>query len=321
MENIGKNRPRVDVDSWTEADAAEHWSPGYGSGDDHNPLPASIVTGVVARLFAQEYFNCPPMAELLRQWQHEGRLAEPNNFRSPHQFLTTDKTLVAQWMQAGDHPDFSKHPNAMPCVHWLNNATLGYCGRKTCTFRQSVLNGCMSEGAFVSLDSCGYFVPWSSVRWEGLSVLLPLMRQSLDTPYIAIRRERSHVKKPVVPYYIAETFNTLSRIVPQVMASTPFTNAVKNRLPVYLERIKTERLRFHAIVAMGSDPEKAMREWDNSFSVAAWDSKCGLEDGPTPYDTANGALLGVDSDEHEKLIETVATDLFPTLPDLPSEDD
>jgi hypothetical protein len=314
LRHISKARPRVNVDAWTELDAALWWH------KDYNPMASSTVSpslilGLVARVFSGYYCKVQPVGNFLVAWAKKNALVAQTARSVNPIYLSMNRlcSLVHTGYAPTPKDGWDFHNERDTFASHLNPDSLYYCNRKTCKEPDSFLNGCVSETAFDHLLGKGYLVPWSSVEWGGLGTLMTVARNAWDTPYIYVRRERSHVKKPYVPYYVADAIGNLHRIVPQLLSGNQFQNQVKPLLRQHIAALETERLRFLGIVAMHSECDEYMGRWDYAFSTTAWLGESG--EVRSTYQSYGPGYWGISHDVWQNLIDTEPDDLFPTIPD------
>lgn len=273
LTNITKARPRVPVDTWTEADAAQFWIHDHDS-TDINAVPPQIITAIVARLFVSYYRRVVPMARFFRVWMDEAVNGFPCQRLHRHdRTVFLDWAFVANVAHAGRKS--SDLTDSTHCrgtgIEYIAESSIGYCHRKSCKHRDSMLRGCLFESAYLKLLQSGYLVPWSSVNWGGFATLFTPLRHCVRSPIISVRKERSHERKAVVPYWVADTFNNLHRIVPGLMMSHDFRSLVSRDLRTHVEAVFTERFRFSGVQSMSADYAEVMQRWDALWSIAAWD--------------------------------------------------
>lgn len=322
IRNISKARPRVNVDAWTEFDAAAWWYRDYNP-DAHNAISPQLITGIVARLFVSRYHKMPPIGNFLVAAARESTV--PPMIRREYEGMP-DTIVVSiglnrllELAQAAFSPrrDDWSGSDPISAVRQLHQDYIGYCHRKSCKEQHSFLGGCLNETYFDRLIANGYLVPWHSVSWGGLGVLMTPARHATDTPYIYVQRGRSHVKKNYVPYYVADGINNLHRMVPQLMQEPGFLEWAKGEVRKHVAALETERLRFHGVIAMHPECEKLMRQWDYSFACSCW--MFGRRD--ETYDSYPPSWFGVDSATLYKLQESEPTDLFPQISECQYEFD
>lgn len=274
LQNITKARPRVPVDTWTEADAAQFWIHEYDPLDP-NAVPPQIVTAIVARLFVSYYRRVVPMARFFRVW-----LDSATSYVNACQLLHRhDRTVFLDWAFVANVAHAGRKSNGFndstqirgTGIDHIAESSLGYCHRKSCKHKDSMLRGCLVESAYLRLLNSGYLVPWSSVNWGGFATLFTPLRHCVRGPIISVRKERSHERKPVVPYWVADTFNNLHRIVPSLMLSGEFRTLVNTAVRHHYEAVFTERFRFSGVQSMSADYAEVMRRWDILWTIAAWD--------------------------------------------------
>lgn len=323
IRNISKARPRVNVDAWTEFDAAAWWYRDYNP-DAHNALPPQLITGIVARLFVSRYHKMPPVGNFLvaatkvsrvlkmTRWDYEG---VPNPIVAA--MGLNDLVAMVQAAYSPRRDNWNSGHDPIVAVYQLSEESTGYCHRKSCKEQHSYLGGCINERHFDRLIANGYLVPWHSVSWGGLGVLMTPARHAIDTPYTYVRRERSHVKINYVPYYVADGINNLHRMVPQLMQEQVFLEWAKGEVRKHVAALETERLRFHGVIAMHPECEKLMRQWDYSFACSCW--MFGKRD--ATYESYPPHWFGVDSGTYDKLQDTEPDDLFPKIPECQYEYD
>lgn len=321
MKNISKARPRVNVDAWTEYDAAKWWYNDYDP-DKPNALSPQLITGIVARLFVKHYHRVPPIGNFLVALRsntaaYDGCFGQSNR-PGPVAMRLNSLCSHVQTAYHPARPDWDGTNDRQTCVSELENPE-GYCHRKSCKEQHSFLQGCMRESAFERMLASGYLVPWHSVNWGGLGLLMTPVRHATDTPYIYIRRDRSHIKKNFVPYYVADAVGNLHRIVPSLMrgANDSFVNFAWSQIHAHVAALETERLRFHGVVAMHPDCEAIMQRWDYSFIQSCW--MFGTRS--KVYNTFAPSWWEVDHQTWNKLDDSEPDDLFPEIPELQYEFD
>ena len=313
LRHVSKARPRVNVDAWTELDAASWWYRDYKPTASSTVSPQTIL-GLVARIFHGHYCKVRPIGNFFTAWANRRpSFSQTASFSNP---VCLSMNRLCGLVHVGYAPNpedgWNSEDERDTWVSQFSPGCLYYCNRKTCKETSSFLDGCMSETAFDRLLASGYLVPWSSVEWGGLGVLMTVARNALDTPYISVRRERSHVKKHYVPYHVADAIGNLHRIVPQLMAGYQFQNLVKPLLRQHIAALESERLRFLGIVAMLPDCNEYMRRWDFAFSASAWRGESGEID--STYQNYGPGYWGVSHDVWQNLKDTEPSDLFPTIP-------
>jgi hypothetical protein len=326
LANIHKARPRVDVDTWTENDAARFWDP------EHDPesamgLPSSMVTAVVARLFAVFYWDHPLLKRLFSKLRDDSHwlLTTPPVGGNVSFNLSSFCALVhASTRPVIDEPMPMGTPRS-DAVEWVKRQRwlrdkpfIGYCGRKTCNHRHSVLRGCLPQQHYDALERQRWWRPWGSVQWTGLSTVLTPLRHSLETPYLSVQKERSHVRKAVVPFDTADALNNLHQLVPALLMAADFTRLVRDTLPSHLDRISSQRLRYSATVSLSGQLKPLLSFWDSVFTTACWDWEQSVRD--NTYGEYMPDRWAVDYHTHRQLIDNTPADLFPVLPADSSSD-
>lgn len=312
LQHIAKIRPRVPTDTWTDSDAAAWWL------KDHDPssptaLPSSLILCVAARLFARYYWQFPLLTGLWSSMRQYGHWLETGFTRAGE--FTYNLSHFCGVVHIASHP--TEVGNATGTLQTglqhFSHDWVGYCGRKTCTHRHSWFRGCLPEPMYRQLTASNLLRPWSSVNWGGLALVLPPLRHSIVTPYLSIRKERSHIAKTVVPYYVADSLNNLHQIVPALLSASSFQSYARPLLEAHCDALSSQRMRYSAIVALHSDAAKAMRVWDMNFTAYGW----GLgysDDNSRVYATTLAEDWDVDYQTQRKLAENEPTELFPRLP-------
>lgn len=309
LENVYKVRPRVPVDTWTEQDAAKHWWPEYDP-TASNMLPASLVTGVAARLFA---INSRWLAPFRRFWTVAGDAA-------PILYPSALGNLPNQlnWGGLCGHIHVAFHPNGSEgkvCndsqMGILENDHYGYCHRKSCKHTESVVDGCVNQTVYEDLENSGAVVPWSAVRKSGVETLFTPLRWQHADPYISVRRERSHYKSYAVPYYVAQRLELWNRMIPSLLSMNNIAAQLRGSIVPWLNILRDERLRFYSIATMSGHVSEAMSRWDDAFTTSCW--MFGRRDEDV-YGSFHSHFWMVDYPTHKSLIDTEPDQLFPPLP-------
>lgn len=305
LENIGKSRPRVPVDTWTDNDAAAFWVSGYDPADP-NAVPGSLVTALVARIFFDTYYRVPPMRRFFRYLKElckdDWGLVYPlHNVRGVWAQVGMSWQVVCAAMHRANRPKVANGYEVLNTgLDAVAETSLGYCSRKSCKHRDSYLYGCLNERSFERLKGMGYLVPWSSVEWGGFATAFTPIRNCTKAPVLSVRRERSHVRANYVPYWVADQLNNLHRIVPQALLSDSFRTNVNKLLSSRIDALFTERFRFSSMHSIAANYDAVMQTWDSVFTQAAWDLH-----GPTdnPYELHDSIFrdLGIEYEVIEKL--------------------
>lgn len=311
LRHIAKIRPRVPTDTWTDNDAAAWWL------KDHDPssptaLPSSLVLAVAARIFAKYYWQFPLLTELFSGMREFGNWLG-SGFLPSGEYAYNLSHFVGVAHRASRPTEVGNaSPTLRTGLHQLTREWVGYCGRKTCSHRHSWFRGCLPEGMYTSLAASNLLRPWSSVNWGGLALVFPPLRHSLVTPYISIRKERSHITKSVVPYYAADLLNNLHQIVPALLADSSFQSHARPLIEAHCDALSSQRMRYSAIVALHSDAAAAMRGWDKNFTHYGWGF--GYDDEQRVYETSFAEDWNVNYDTQRQLAENEPAELFPRLP-------
>jgi len=299
---IGKLRPRNYDDTWTEQDAAKWWWPEYDP-TAPNPLPASMVMAVVARVFVgMTRFVAP----LRRGWK---TIAEKSN----PIVLCTDWPGMTLLLHEAYHANNSSGTVADGvAIRQLEMDSVSYCLRKTRKSHRDCLRGCIGVRDYTVLRDCGMLVPWHEVRTDGMTALFTPLKMATEAPYVSVRKERSHTEATYVPYHVASRINDWSRIIPAMLQQPWIFNAIKRDIVSYLKHLRDERLRFYALATMNGDVGTAMYNWDKAFTDSAWLFGCRDDDTYSSFETNYWC---VDGETHRSLIDTEPTDLFPKIRD------
>jgi hypothetical protein len=307
LEHIHKTRPRFEVDKWTANDAATWWYPQYDP-NASNRLPPHLITALVMRVFMSYYEGVPFLTPLIRSlYKNAGMLC-----RNKERASVIAWTGFAEILHWAYKPDLITIDNlgGIGYDDLSSDYAHGYCGRTTCKHRGSWISGCFGETRYDRLAYANTFVPFHMVQWGGLGCLFTPLRDSITFPYISVRRERSHVQKQVLPYYVANALTTMHRSVPMLMQDLGFFKHVRTCLPSYVSALSTERLRFYGVVSMGSQAAKCMSLWDEHFTRSAW--MAGRRD--KTYSELDCDDFLVDDSVMDNLAATEPDDLFPSFP-------
>lgn len=313
LDAIPKVRPRYPLDTWTTLDAAKFWVRDYDP-ETPNALRPALILGVVARVLwpllsyypltrkmAKAFLevDAPPMASLVGsgpriRWSsviHKlaaecfeevgANLAGPaNKIETPNQFCSYGYCLVAS----------------------------GYCHTKTCRSQESWMRGCIKEHTFNRLVNHNLVVPWEQVNWAGLGCLVPLLRESTQAPYIAVRKTRSHLNKPYIPLVVAEMLRRMNSVLPPILKDYAHTTTFQQTVREHLDSLQGERLRYWGIVASSHQCKDFMDLWDYNFAACCW--SFGKKD-EVYAELPNPSYWGVTAEVYEKLSESQSGSLFP----------
>lgn len=320
LQNVTKVRPRFPVDTWNDADAAKFWLHDYDPADP-NAIPPQIITGIVARLFVKHYLKVPPMGRVFRQWVKMANIGQVDVVETPAggNYRTMPPEPIGSWESMARIFHLARRFKEPQDLEGCRNTGidsicndsdfLGYCNRKSCKYRDSLLTGCVRKPSFDALKSSGYIVPWSSVKWDGFGCLVTPLRKAHKAPVIVVRHDRKHTQEHWVPFWVADGLESLHRIVPNLMLSYEFRNLVSNTLRSKVEAVFSERFRFSAMLGIASDSNLAMWQWDLQFSTRVWD----LGTDESPYEYVTFAGLGQEYDDALRSTCPSVDDLFGTV--------
>lgn len=308
LRNVYRVRPRVPVDTWTDLDAAAWWYKDYNP-DSVAALSPGMILGIVARLFVRKYKEFRPLRKLwhkltndLGHWCLGGVTMSGDLAWNLSHFCGAIHSAYCPGDSDANTDDDTRMSDL--CI-----PARGYCGRKTCSNKHSWYRGCMNEIAYEKLHYHNLLRPWGLVDWMGVGMLFTPLRHSLHTPCLSIRKSRSHITKPVVPYYVADKLEFMHRFAPAAMASVAFQNWVRPQIGHFVETCSSQRLRFQAMVALDPNSSALMRNWDKQMTTKMWDFM--FEDTDMVYDSDMD--WGIEYETLKSLQENPPVGMFPAM--------
>lgn len=313
LQNITKVRPRYPVDTWTIEDAAEFWVPGYDY-TKVNAVTPYLIVGLVARLVTLHLFNHPKFYPLLFGMRKRSRVLIPAGVNPPV-IPATDVVRMFYRAYQYDGTAGASEVGYSSCdvdgtaILSPSNSE-GYCHRTSCNFQESFMGQCIREDQYDKCKSFGMFIPWASVEWGGLATWLAPMRLATDTPYVAIRRKRSHITDKVVTTDVADAIGYFHRFLPQHLLNLRHYTSFASPLAKHIEQLEGEKLRYSGMVLHNPDYDFRMSRWDVTFGASCW--SFGKRD--KVYADFSDSYWGLEDDKFDAISENQLDDLFPALP-------
>jgi hypothetical protein len=316
LQNITKVRPRYPIDTWTLEDAAEFWAPGYDY-TKVNAVTPYLIVGLVARLVTQHLFGHPKFYPLFSRIRKLSRVLIPVTGAETPVIKATDVARMFYRSYQTDGPaatagteyDYSYFDGS---ERLDPSSAEGYCHRTSCTHQESFMSQCIREDQYDKCKSFGLFIPWASVEWGGLATWLAPMRLATDTPYVAIRRKRSHVIEKVVTTDVADAIGYFNRFLPQHLLNLRLLGAgLLHALRNHIEQLEGEKLRYSGMVLHAPDYDILMARWDVTFGASCW--SFGKRD--QVYSDFSDNYWGLESDKFDAISENQLVDLFPVIPE------
>ena len=311
LENIVRVRPRYPIDTWTDADAAEFYLPGYDYGKA-NPITPGLILAVVARLVAKTLYTHAKFHPFITRYRTH----------TPHigvnTVYPTNSLLRVFYLAYQTSPDnlsnegvyFSYQPNSIDGTMRLQPKRQSYCHRSTCKHTNSFLQGCIPAHNYNTMKDHGQIVPWSSVNWGGLACWLSPMRHSGESPYIAIRRERSHLKEAAITRDMANAIREFHDLMPRHLLGIATSGWFATELRPHIEALEGERLRYYGMVVHKPNCDQLMQRWDDTFTAHCW--MFGAYD--KVYANTSDSYWDLEWEKFSAIAENQMDNLFPVIP-------
>jgi hypothetical protein len=281
------------------------WLPDYDF-DKSNPLQPILILGVVARLVAKNLANHPLFRDCMKALPKQAPVMSVHydhplgtDYHANHFYRMLHKAYPTEYPNDNDGGR-----------SWLSGY-VDYCHRKTCMKQDSWLGGCIGEQAYETLSKHNELVPYSLLDCKGLHCWFVPLREVTHTPYVSVRKSRSHTTKAEVSVAMAEFIERCRRNLPAYLLDLQGQGRFQEALQNCIERLEGERLRYWGTQGSSADCDHHLSKWDKSFAIAAW--AFGKADNVyQQYDRYHWSL---DNDKYRMFLDSNPTDetWFPSV--------